>query len=493
MGSSVITGIKHVTGTREQGLMKNKGEDQSPVSSHGSQVPNPESPVAGSESLITSSQSPVPGSEIAISVRNLSKSFRMYNTPSERVKELLHPFKKKYHKDFWALRDINIEVLKGTTFGIIGQNGSGKSTLLQVICGILQPTIGTARINGRISALLELGAGFNNEFTGRENVFMNGAVKGISREEMERRFERITDFAEIGHFIDQPVKTYSSGMYIRLAFSVAINIDPDILIVDEALAVGDVRFQARCFDRIEEMRNKGVTILFVTHALQTFQTLCSRGVLLDNGTIFAEGEPKDISQIYHKLQRDREHAYQERLKSRTKSVKKDSGEAPPENKKNIASPKSDTGQEEFRFGLRTAKITDFKVYNHEDVETYSLESGKKFKVWMKIEFFGDVENPAVGVMIRNPQGQNLLGIHSYHGHRINFGEKKSGDMLSVTLESLMSLNPGRYTLNIGLADHRTDFDYDSIDIRNNVAGISVFGQEFTYGLINNPANITVQE
>ena len=426
--------------------------------------------------------------DIAISVRNISKSFRMYNSPAERLKELLHPFKKKYHKDFWALRDISLEIPRGTTFGIIGQNGSGKSTLLQIICGILQPTTGTVQVNGRISALLELGAGFNRDFTGRENVFMNGAVMGVSREEMEERFERIAEFADIGHFIDQPVKTYSSGMYVRLAFSVAINVDPDILIVDEALSVGDIRFQARCFDKIEEMRKKGATIIFVTHATQTFQNLCNYGLLLDNGTHFAEGQPKDVSQIYYKLQRDREHAYQERLKKReTEKVEKI------EEQKPASTSKTATMDGEFRFGIKTAQIVDFKVFNHEDIETLSLETGKKFKVWMRIEFHGDVKNPAVGVMLRNPQGQNLLGIHSYHERRMDLGEKKEGDELSVTLESEMLLNPGNYTLSIGIADHNTDYDYRSIDVRNHIAGINVLGKGFCYGLIHNPGRIILED
>lgn len=421
--------------------------------------------------------------DIAISVKNVSKKFRMYNYPAERLKELLHPFKKKYHREFWALRDINLEVPRGSTYGIVGQNGSGKSTLLQVICGILQPTTGSVEVNGRISALLELGAGFNRDFTGRENVFMQGAVMGMGREEMLERFDRIADFADIGDFIDQPVKTYSSGMYVRLAFSVAINVDPDILIVDEALSVGDIRFQARCFDKIEDMRKGGATIIFVTHATQTFQSLCNHGLLLDSGSIFSEGSPKDVSQIYHKLQRDREHAYQERLKQKSKEVKIE---------KLSSEPKSGAMQGEFRFGLQTAQIMDFKIFNHEDVETLTLETGKRFKVWMKIAFHGDVANPSVGVMIRNPQGQNLLGIHSYHERRISFGAKKEGDELSVTLESEMLLNPGNYTLNIGVADHASDYDYKSIDVRNNIAAIAVYGEEFSYGLVHNPGKVSLE-
>jgi ABC-type polysaccharide/polyol phosphate transport system ATPase subunit len=422
---------------------------------------------------------------IAISVNNVSKAYKVYSSPGERLKEILHP-RKKYHKEFWALKDVSIQVPKGSSVGIVGQNGSGKSTLLQVICGLLRPTSGSVRVNGRISALLELGAGFNRDFTGRENVFMNGAIMGISRKEMEERFERIADFAEIGHFIDQPVKTYSSGMYVRLAFATAINIDPEILIVDEALSVGDVRFQARCFDKIEKMRDAGATVLFVTHAMPTFQSVCQYGYLLDNGTLFAEGDPKEVSLVYHKLQRDREHEYQERLK------KKSAAPVAPTQPSKTASAKANTLQGEFRFGLQTAKIVDFKVLNHEGNETTMLETGKKFRVWMRIEFYGHVKNPAVGVMVRNPQGQNLLGIHSYHEKRMDLGEKNSGDVLNLTLESEMLLNPGKYILNIGIADHETDYEYKSIDVRNNICSIGVYGKSFVYGLIHNPGEVKLE-
>jgi ABC-type polysaccharide/polyol phosphate transport system ATPase subunit len=238
---------------------------------------------------------------IVISVKDLSKSYKMYSTPTERMKELLHPFGKRYHRDFWALRDINLEISKGTTFGIVGQNGSGKSTLLQIITGILQPTSGSIRVSGRVSALLELGAGFNKEFTGRENVFMQGAVMGISRQEMEERFDQIEEFAGIGRFIDQPTKTYSSGMYVRLAFAVAINVDPEILIIDEALAVGDIKFKRKCYDRIEKFRKDKKTILFVSHDMNTINLLCDKAMLLNKGQIIEQGEPKYVTKRYHKM------------------------------------------------------------------------------------------------------------------------------------------------------------------------------------------------
>lgn len=244
--------------------------------------------------------------DIAITVKDVSKRFRMYTSHAERLKELMHPFRRKYHQEFWALRDVTFDVPRGATFGIIGQNGCGKSTLLQVICGILKPTTGLVEVSGRVSALLELGAGFSRDFTGAENVFMQGAIMGISREEMERRFSEIVKFAEIEDFIDQPVKTYSSGMFVRLAFAVAINVDPDILIVDEALAVGDVAFQRKCFAKIQSFRAQGKTMLLVTHSLEAIKTYCDEAVLIDKGRIECKGDPTTVVNTFMDLLAARE-------------------------------------------------------------------------------------------------------------------------------------------------------------------------------------------
>lgn len=239
--------------------------------------------------------------QIAVSANNISKKFRLFNSPRDRILEALHPFNKKYHKEFWALRDINFEIEKGQTVGIIGRNGSGKSTLLQVICSILKPSSGDVVANGRISALLELGAGFNPEFTGRQNVLMKGMLMGFSAQEMQTRLPEIESFADIGEFIDQPVKIYSSGMYVRLAFAVAINVDPEILIVDEALAVGDAKFQHKCYGKFLEFQAAGKTILFVTHDTGAIVKHCDSAILLERGEIIEIGEPKVITNYYTDL------------------------------------------------------------------------------------------------------------------------------------------------------------------------------------------------
>lgn len=244
----------------------------------------------------------------AIQVKNVGKTFRMYASPSARLKELMFFGRRKLHREFTALSGVSFDVPKGEAVGIIGVNGSGKSTLLQMICSVMQPTTGTVAANGRISALLELGAGFNPEFSGRENVYMNGSLHGIDRAELERRMPSIEAFAEIGDFIDQPVKTYSSGMFLRLAFSVAINVDPEILVIDEALAVGDQYFQHKCMNALRRMQDAGVTVLFVSHDADSVKALCHRALWLDDGKVRALGPAKDVVDRYHQFNRDRVNA-----------------------------------------------------------------------------------------------------------------------------------------------------------------------------------------
>lgn len=236
--------------------------------------------------------------EIVISVRNLSKRFGLYSSPAERLTEIFCPFVTKNCAEIWALKDVSFDVIRGQTLGIIGRNGSGKSTLLQVLCGILKPTLGEVTVNGRVSALLELGAGFHPEFSGRDNVYMNGAIMGLSRREVDKRFEEITDFAEIGQYIDQPVRTYSSGMFVRLAFACAVNIAPDILIVDEALAVGDAYFRQKCTKKIAEFRKEGGSMLLVSHDMTVIKTSCDSAILLQKGAILERGDPGKIADAY---------------------------------------------------------------------------------------------------------------------------------------------------------------------------------------------------
>lgn len=239
--------------------------------------------------------------EVVIDIKHLSKRFGLYSSPAKRLREILFPFCRKKTREVWALKKVSFQVKRGESIGVIGRNGSGKSTLLQILCGILRPTSGEVSVNGRSSALLELGAGFHPEFTGRDNVYMNGALMGLSRREMDMRFEEIADFAEIGQFIEQPVRTYSSGMFVRLAFACAVNVAPDILIVDEALAVGDAHFQQKCREKILEFRENGGSMLLVSHDMEVIKTMCDSVVLLKDGTIIECGEPDRVTQAYRDM------------------------------------------------------------------------------------------------------------------------------------------------------------------------------------------------
>ena len=414
-----------------------------------------ESGISTDNAPTPSPQPSVPNTKIAISVKNLSKSYKMYPSPTERMKELLHPFGKKYHRDFWALRDISFELEQGGSFGIIGRNGSGKSTLLQVICGILQPTEGGVSVDGRISALLELGAGFNKEFTGRENVFFQGAIMGITKEEMEERFDDIANFADIGHFIEQPAKTYSSGMYVRLAFAVAINVDPDILIVDEALAVGDAMFQRRCYKKIDDLKEKGVTLLFVSHASQTVITLCDRALLLNKGKAVDIGKSKEVVNTYTQLLADEEEEYLKKLKGVRKEIKvisqvekDDRLETPGDSKK---------GVKEFRVGSGDAEIVEVKILNGSGESVTILEKGEDYTIRFVGVFKKDTEKSHAGMAITTLTGIILTGARA-----ISLDPMRKGDVLTSDFNFKVLLNPDTYALNVGFAEytstHRRDMD-----------------------------------
>lgn len=424
---------------------------------------------------------PAPDAGPAIAVRDVGKMYRIYDRPQDRLKQmLLWRFGRHYGREFWALRGVSLEVQRGETVGIIGRNGSGKSTLLQIIAGTLTPTEGEVGVRGRVAALLELGSGFNPEFTGRENVFMNGTILGLSRAEMEARFDEIAAFADIGEFIEQPVKLYSSGMVVRLAFAVASCVEPDILIVDEALAVGDVAFQARCLDKIKRLTDGGATTLFVTHDIGTFQNLCQRGYMLDGGRLFAQGRPAQVAMQYYEVMRVSEHARQ-----RDEATGAGRGaEAREELQAQLEEIRAKDQEGEYRFGTGGARIVDYVVRDADGAETASLQVGRPFTVTARVRADERIENLAIGVMFRNAQGQNLMGMHSYHEHRVSFGLLQPGQELEITCAQEMLLNPGDYLLSIGIADCRSDYDYTNLDSRSNLAKVSVVGKALAYGVIH---------
>jgi ABC-type polysaccharide/polyol phosphate transport system ATPase subunit len=354
-------------------------------------------------------------------VQNVSKLYRLYKTPFDRIREL-NPFQKApLHTDFWALRDISFSVERGEVVSLVGPNGCGKSTLLQVISGILQPTTGRVVARGRIAALLELGAGFNPEFTGRENVFINGEIMGIGRAEMSRNLPLIEAFAEIGEFINRPVKEYSSGMYVRLAFSTAIHVNPDILIVDEALAVGDAVFANRCIRKFEELREKETTVLFVSHDLGLVKQLSHRAIFLLNGRIEAQGEPKHVIDKYIGLVLERQKAF-------------DRGGKP----KLAAS---------NRHGDGASEIHDVSLLDESGRPCGAVSSGERMTIRVRAVFNQARKEPMVGILIRNRIGMDIYGTNTKI-EQIELGQFEAGEELEIDFTFDCWLTPHQYTVTV---------------------------------------------
>jgi len=405
------------------------------------------------------------GNGIVISVNNVSKNFKMYNTPGERVKELLHPFKKKYHRDFWALRDISFEVKRGEGIGIIGRNGSGKSTLLQLLCGVLTPSNGHVHVDGRISALLELGAGFNPNFTGRENVYMNGALNGFSRQEMDARLELITDFADIGDFIDQPVRVYSSGMYVRLAFACAVTIDPDILVVDEVLAVGDFNFRQKCSEKINELREK-TTVVLVSHNMRDILMLCSSAIVLEKGQAVYAGPAQEAVDFYMDLMSENKQGREQdrdKERSNTKKTPKLKGVtlATESDLKSATGTISreqsvDTLVDSGLFGdiyHNADKITDidYAWLDSSGSHTAFYNYGQRATVTFSFRLLDRPQKLIVGVPIWTRDGQLVTGLTT---DITRPGINISGDGIvqgRLTIDPLI-LNPGEYVCSLNVRD-----------------------------------------
>lgn len=419
--------------------------------------------------------------DTAVSIENLSKSYKMYGSPVDRFKEFVHPLKKTYHRKFRALQDISFDIPKGTTFAIVGQNGSGKSTLLQIISGILRPTTGSVNVRGRISALLELGAGFHMEFTGRENVFMQGAIMGVSREEMEKHFDRIANFADIGNFLDQPVKTYSGGMYVRLAFATAINVNPDILIIDEVLAVGDDMFKRRCYRKLEEFQEQGKTILFVSHNLPTVTAICNRAVLLDKGKVVQVGTPKDVVDTYSKLLAEREIEYARRQKDLTTIN---------EAEQRLEEP-SDSSQMECRYGTRDAVIKELTILDSQGKTTTVLKKGERYNFRVTVEFKKDITKPAIGVSILTLTGIEISGTSTMVA-KYPMKPVEADTKIVAEFEQRVSLNPNSYSVNVSVAE-LSDGQRVFLDRRLNMMTFKVIGSSNSYGLTDLDTKIRVKE
>lgn len=380
-----------------------------------------------------------------ISVRNLSKSYRLFRHPGNRIKQFFSFGLKQYHQTFPAIDNISFNAKQGEIIGIIGRNGSGKSTLLQLICGILSPTSGTINIKGKISALLELGTGFNPEFTGKENVYFYGTLLGLSKTEIDRRFDSIISFAEIGDFIDQPVRIYSSGMFVRLAFAVAINVSQDILIVDEALAVGDIQFQKKCLDYIFKFRKSGGTVLFVTHSHEQLVHLCDRALLLDMGKLIADGPVSEVLSIYTKQLFQPRHIEDER----------------PFN----------YNTHETRWGDGKAKISNISILQGQEKNPPYIRPGIEIELIAEVEFMDTVERPIFGLTIKSTEGSIIFNTNSQKLHTPSPAQSR-GKKINIRFFFVPFLDSGEYLISLGVAGE-SDGEIIAHDRRYDVLSINV--------------------
>lgn len=413
--------------------------------------------------------------DLVISMHDVRKKYRLFNSPLERLKEALHPFRKHYHREFWALNGVSVDIPKGQTIGILGRNGSGKSTLLQIVAGILQPTSGSLVVQGRVSALLELGAGFNPEFTGRENVMLNGAITGVSRDEMMARMPQIEAFADIGEFFDQPVKTYSSGMFVRVAFAVAIHVDPDILVVDEALSVGDAKFQNKCFGKFSEFQKAGKTILFVTHNANLVPSLCSRAVVLDAGQVMFDGDVVRAVDFHYDLLFSQER----KAAVVSNSIPQDSSTCDSNSHSSAVVIMSGSqtadlcnlrrcyNRHETRFTTHEAEIIDFMIKSEAELDSPQVRFGSTVSLFVKVIYKSDVARPLAGFSIKTVDGVEVCGTNTFMmGKRIR--RACAGNVFIYKFSFRQCLNPGDYFVDIGIAQDNGTRAGDIISVRRSI-------------------------
>ncbi len=409
--------------------------------------------------------------DYAIRVENISKVYKLYSRNIDRLKDSLNLGKGKY-KEHYALNNLSFDIKKGECVGIIGTNGAGKSTILKIITGVLSPTQGKVEIDGRISALLELGAGFNMEYTGVENIYLNGTMMGFSREEVDSRMQSILEFADIGEYVNQPVKTYSSGMFVRLAFAVAINIDPEILIVDEALSVGDVFFQSKCYKKFEEFKEAGKTIIFVSHDLSSIQKYCDRAILLDKGSKIGEGKPSEIIDMY---------------KRAMVGMLEDEAEEEKEQDKAQSIPLNPDVQE---YGDRLIEITGFSIIDNTGKATTTLIKGDAFTIQVKITSHIETSDPIVAFTIKDPKGTDITGTNTmFEG--INVGNMSVGDERTISFKQNLDIQGGQYILSLGCTRYEND-DFKVYHRLYDVCSIAVVSSKNTVGYYDMNSVVTVE-
>lgn len=395
-----------------------------------------------------------------IEIERVTKKYKLYSSPKDRLKEAFSIRRRKYHRDFFALNDISLEIEKGQTFGVIGINGSGKSTLLEIICGVLQPTSGRVRVHGRIAALLELGAGFNPEFTGRDNVYLNGSLLGFSKREIDRRFPEIEEFAEIGEFIDQPVKTYSSGMFVRLAFSAAIYIDPDILVVDEALAVGDIFFRQKCYKRLADLQSRGCSIILVSHSMNDVEQFCQKALLLHDGNAVFQGPAPEAVKRYYLIEQEG------RLLTHAPRLKPPPNQSAPFSMLTTGNPSFWPTPEMFLDISNVSQVTNggarctgVAICNSQGEACLSFQQGDTGSFFYEFELLQDLEVPTGGLELINEKGQIIHGKSTLeYGSNVPTWVKR-GSRLRFRQEITFEIAIGEYTFNLGLGTlHLTDYE-----------------------------------
>ena len=447
---------------------------------------------------------------IAISVRHVDKVYKLYDKPSDRLKEALGLAKCK-HTDHKALSDVNMEIRKGETVGIIGTNGSGKSTILKIITGVLNPTAGEVEVDGRISALLELGAGFNMEYNGIDNIYLNGTMIGFSKKEIDEKMESILEFADIGEYVYQPCKTYSSGMFVRLAFAVAINIDPEILIVDEALSVGDVFFQAKCYHKFEEFKAMGKTILFVSHDLSSIAKYCDRVVLLNRGVKLGEGAPKEMIDTYKKvlvgqytLPEPGEHRLLDDEELRDVAAKAvDRSDAADGDSMRSADEVASTGAggsavsadanvnpELIEYGSGKATIEEYYITDENGTRTSAIIKGSDYSIHMRVRINEDIPGPIFAYTIKNIRGTEITGTNTMI-EKSFLEPVRAGEVKEITFTQHMNLQGGEYLLSLGC----TGFEEDSFTVYHrlyDVLNLTVISDKDTVGYYDSESRVTVK-
>lgn len=414
----------------------------------------------------------------AIKVENVTKIYRLYDKPIDRLKESISLTHKSYHRPFYALQNISFQVEKGETVGIIGTNGSGKSTILKIITGVLKPSEGTVEVNGRISALLELGAGFDMDYTGIENIYMNGSVLGFSKEEMDRKLQEILDFADIGDFVYQPVKTYSSGMLVRLAFALAINVEPEILIIDEALAVGDAFFQAKCFHKLEKIKKSGTTILFVSHDIVSVKKLCSRAVWIERGVMQEVGEAKEVCEKYLSMQIRKQNEELAQL-IEDMSLSNTTTEMKIGNKHIFKAIRENEAVE--KSGTLEGEILSFYIRNMDGEDVSVLEIEKEYVFGMLTKFHKKLKNVLFGFEMENLRGVKLFSVNNFLTDQV-LENVENGDLIEASFRlKLPRICKGEYLISPSLAEGEQNnhvvlerlHNYLKITVDNNGYNLSI--------------------